>query len=194
MRARRIALLLLVAGCSRGTSARPPARREVARPAPADTEVVTERLAWDSDRGAVEMTNQAGHRRLRVNGRAVWEDDVQSASIYAVMQPPDGSALVVLAITPGGTSCEQIYRVLEVRYQHPPRITPEFGTCAAGPEVRYVDARLRMYFEGWLPPPLALLDTLPKGIPEPQSVLLEYVDGQMDTVAAGRRADRMAGR
>jgi len=191
---RRIALLLLVAGCGRGAAARPPARREAARPVPADTEVVTERLAWDSGRGALAMTNQGGHRRLRVNGRAVWEDDVQGASIYAVMQPPDGSALVVLAITPGGTACEQVYRVLEVRYQHPPRITPEFGTCAAGPEVRYVDARLRMFFEGWLPPPLALLDTLPQGVPEPRSVVLEYSDGRMDTVAAGRRADRMAGR
>jgi hypothetical protein len=192
MHARRIALALLAAGCARGPVTRLPARREAARPVPADTEVVTERLAWDPERGALALTRRGGHHRVLVNGRPVWEDDVANASIYALVQPRDGSAAVVLAITPGGTGCEQLYRVLELQYRQPPRMTPEFGTCAAAPEVRYVHERLTMHFEGWLPPPLALRDTLPPGTPEPLSLLVEYRDGRIDTVAVGSRADRLA--
>ncbi|HSU14555.1 hypothetical protein [Longimicrobium sp.] len=199
--ARRIALLLLLASCGRGDArAHSPARRDSAAarrdtaPAAADGEVVTETFGSDRDRGVFAIAKRANHYRVLVNGRALWEEDVESVRIHALMQPADGSALVVLAVTPGGTACDQMFRVVELRYFQPPRITPEFGTCDSAPEVGYVHARLRIFFEGWLPARLALLDTLPPDVEWPPDELLEYRDGAMVTIARGREADRLAGR
>jgi hypothetical protein len=199
-RARRIALLLLLAACGRGDARRPlPARHDsavTARDAAAvGTEVVTERLGSDDDLGVLTLTGHpgvVGRHSVRVKGRELWADDAESVRIFALMQPPDGSMLVVLAITPGGTACDMRFRVLELRWYQPPRITREFGTCDSAPEVRYVDGRLRMLFPGWLPARLSGLDTLPPGVAWPPDELLEYRGGTMATIARGARADRLA--
>ncbi|HEX6745783.1 MAG TPA: hypothetical protein VF092_00610 [Longimicrobium sp.] len=191
--------LFLTAACGRG-GARPetPARSDSAavRPdsAAADSEVVTERLAPYGDTIVLTMRGEPrfGSRRALVNGREVWAEAVQSVEVYALLHPEDGATLVVLAVTPGGTACDRLFRVLELGREGP-RVTEEFGTCDGAPRVRFAGRRLRMWFAGWLPMRVAIVDTLPDQVAWPANELLEYRDGRMVLVASGRRADRLVG-
>ena len=61
--------------------------------------------------------------------RVLADSAMLKVSIHAAMEAADGRSLVVLEMTPGGTACGAMYRVVELRFGKPPLITPEFGNC-----------------------------------------------------------------
>jgi hypothetical protein len=130
--------------------------------------------------------------RVMVDGREVLAERTESIAVDHVLPTPDGE-LVLLEVIPGGVACEAMYRVLEMRYDHPPRISGEFGSCAAPPVVRLENGRLRIYTGYWLPYYIGLMDPQPPGVrPEPSGVY-EYRDGRMVVLARGARADPYGG-
>jgi len=199
-----ISILLLLPGCpgSRVASAhaaasvyRAPAVVRVVAPRP--REVVHEQIA---PRGWVVQLRRLrdagfvdGVWRVVVDGREVLRERTESIAVSHVLPTRDGE-LVLLEVIPGGVACEAMYRVLELRYGHPPRISGEFGSCAGPPVVRLVDGRLRVYTNYWLPYYIGLMDPQPPGVrPEP-SRLDEYRDGRMVLLARGARADPFGAR
>ncbi|HSU14556.1 hypothetical protein [Longimicrobium sp.] len=163
--------------------------------APPAREIVSEQVApygW-----VVQLRRLRGpllnRWRVTVDGREVLSAEMASLGVSHVLPARDG-VLVLLEVTPGGVACEFLYRVLELRYEQPPRITDEFGTCAAPADVRLVHGRLRVYTGPYLPTYIGLMDPQPSGIhPEPAR-MDEYRDGRMVPVARGAAADRLGGR
>jgi hypothetical protein len=174
---------------------RAPAAVHVVAPPP--REIVHEPIAPRGGVVQLRLLRDAGFAdgvwRVVVDGREVLSERTESIAVSHVLPTRDGE-LVLLEVVPGGVACEAMYRVLELRDDHPPRISGEFGSCAGPPVVRLVDGRLRVYTNYWLPYYIGLMDPQPPGIrPEP-SRLDEYRDGRMVLLARGARADPFGAR
>jgi hypothetical protein len=198
-----ISILVLLLGGPGPRVRTAPAAAEYSAPAavrvvaPPPRERVTAQIAPDGQVVQLRMLRSAtmvtGRWRVLVDGREVLSEQTENISISQVL-PTREATLVLLEVTPGGVACEVTYRVLELHYGQPARITDEFGTCAAPPHVRLVRGRLRVYTDYWLPLYIGVMDPQPPGVrPEP-SRLDEFRDGRMVLVARGERADRLGGR
>lgn len=206
-----LAILLLLSACGREQAApRTPPRRveavtvRTAAATPPGTSADSDFVPGDSvlltrivARDTVQVIGfpRGGYRphTVRVNGRFVWTGEMAGMAIDTVVARPGGGALVILAIIPGGTACESMFRVLELPPdQGAPRVSNEFGTCEGQPHVMVRRDRLRMFFAGYLPMPYAAMDSLPPDA-NPPAELYEYRGGRMVRIAVGDRAKRLSG-
>jgi len=86
-----------------------------------------------------------------VDGRAVLREEFASSmEVYALVPAtPAHGTLAVLRREDGGNGCEGLFRVVEMRRGRPPRVTEEFGSCVAYPDLFTSDGGMRMEFAPW---------------------------------------------
>jgi hypothetical protein len=86
-----------------------------------------------------------------VDGRAVLQEEFASSmEVYALVPAtPAHGTLAILRREDGGNGCEGLFRVVEMRLRRPPRVTAEFGSCVAYPDLFTSDGGLRMEFAPW---------------------------------------------
>jgi len=105
--------------------------------------------------GVLDITNVPTEDGLPANDHSVLVDGdtvvkeqfALTMRVYAVV-PRTGAhgTLVVIDYADGGTACEALFRVIELRRGRPPRVTDEFGNCGGGPEVITRNGVLRLEF------------------------------------------------
>ncbi len=80
---------------------------------------------------------------LRLAGQAVGEDCESESAFVQAVHPPDGPArLVLVGLAPGGNTCPEFYRVVEVPLDGPVRVSDRFGNCSELTSAAWTD-------EGW---------------------------------------------
>jgi hypothetical protein len=95
---------------------------------------------------------------LAVNGREILaEEQVIDLGVYLSLQSyhvqaggfNESGAVVVLDAGAYGNTCPAKFRILMMRFGHPPLLTEPFGNCSEMPEVTTAGGRLRMRFPGF---------------------------------------------
>ncbi|HSU14554.1 hypothetical protein [Longimicrobium sp.] len=99
-------------------------------------------------RGATEGGNVSHHNTVAVDGRTVLTEEFGlTMEVYALVpRTAAHGTLAVLLREDGGNACEALFRVVEMRLHRPPRLTEEFGSCAAAPTLVTRDGGVRLEF------------------------------------------------
>jgi hypothetical protein len=150
MRPPVLAVLLATVACGSPPAAAPPAPAASAPAAPASqrgglylAEVTTARGTLEP----VKVTRAKGEAcvELRLAGQAVGEDcESESAWVQAVYPPEAAARLVLVGLSPGGNTCPEFYRVVEVPPQGKARVSERFGNCSEFTEATWTAAGWRI--------------------------------------------------
>lgn len=148
--------------------------------------------------GVLEIANEptdddrpANTHSVLVDGDTVVNEQFSmTMRVYAVV-PRTGAhgTLVVIDYADGGTACEALYRVIELRRGRRPHVTDEFGNCGGGPEVITRNGVLRLEFA----PYWHLWNEKEPGFRRPPGYAYEYRGGTMVRVRLASARERTAG-
>lgn len=80
---------------------------------------------------------------IRLAGEAVGEDCESESAFVQAVHPADAPArLALVGLGPGGNTCPEFYRVVEVPPSGPARVSDRFGNCSEFTSAKWTD-------EGW---------------------------------------------